>query len=230
MKRIYHAGQITANEIRSPNTSAVVLAPILFYGGLWGIAEATLGYLLHLAAQVTLLSSPSGLIMFPIGLLFMVAAVRAAGRPSAAFATAVVTAGIKLSSLALPTVSLRFVVSPALAILAEGAVVFLLLGATDLRPNRLLPAKALAASVAWRGLFLLASLVLGLRGGILAKPTTLLLGFLFVDSAVNALIITAGSLLAARARRAPFGPAPAVPAASAVLIVAVVLEGLLRVV
>jgi hypothetical protein len=49
--------------------------------------------------------------------------------------------------------------------------------------------KATAVSIAWRGLFLLAVVLLPVQKGILMKGTTALLTFVFVDSLVNGLLI-----------------------------------------
>lgn len=207
--------------------AAAAVSILLFYGALWGIAEATLGFLLHWLARFLPVPNLAGLVMFPIGLLFMTAAVRSTGKPAAALGTAVVTAGIKLSSMALPFVTFRFVRSPVLAIAAEGMVVFLLLSATQLRLGATLFPKALLASALWRCAFLMISALLGLQGGILAKPAPVLLGFLLLDSSVNAVIITAAILLFARKRRvgaAAATPVPALSISAAVLLMAVAVE------
>lgn len=207
--------------------AAAAVSIILFYGALWGIAEATLGFLLHWVPRFLPVANLAGLVMFPIGLLFMTAAVRSTGKPAAALGTAVVTAGIKLSSAALPFVAFRFVRSPVLAIAAEGTVVFLLLSATELRPGATLFPKALLASVLWRSVFLTFSALLGFQGGILAKPAQVLLGFLLLDSSVNAVIITAAILLFHRKRRvggATVTPVPAPLMSAAVLLMSVAVE------
>lgn len=111
--------------------AAVVLA-----GSLWGLAEATLGYLLHLLPRIAGIPSLSGVLMFPVGLAFMLWAIRSTGRANAAFSVAVVAAAIKSTSLVLPMVSFVFVRNPVLAILAEGAVVALGVGAFTMNQQR----------------------------------------------------------------------------------------------
>ena len=175
-----------------------LLSAAVLFGGLWGISEATLGYLLHLLGRITPIPGLAGFVMFPVGLFFMLAASRAGGGGSAVLLTAVVAAGIKTASAALPSVPWLFVSNPALSILAEGLIVFTGLRLFTLNRDRLLPAKTLALAVGWRILFLLMVFVLPVQKGILMKGTSALLSFLLVESVVNALIITGAAALSAR--------------------------------
>ena len=96
---------------------------VLFWGALWGLSEATLGYVLH-AVRIPGLA---GIVMFPVGLFFMLKAYRDSRSLIVIFATAVVAAAIKLSNLWLPGTSALDVFRPALAIISESlAVIFLL--------------------------------------------------------------------------------------------------------
>jgi hypothetical protein len=91
----------------------------LFWGALWGLAEATAGYLLHLMRMPGL----AGFIMFPFGLLLISRAFRQSGTAATIFLTAVVAAGLKLFDLFLPGTDPMAVFRPALAILCEGLAV-----------------------------------------------------------------------------------------------------------
>lgn len=159
----------------------------LFFGGLWGLAEASLGYLLHLWGRAA--PGLAGYIMFPIGFLLMYQAFRDAGRVEAVPAAALVAAAAKAASALLPGVGLLFVTNPVLAILAEGLVVFLGLRLVAFRASPLLPAKILAVSLGWRLLFLALVAVLPVQKGILSKGPGALLGFLLVEPAVNTLLL-----------------------------------------
>jgi len=191
------------------------LTTILTLGALWGFAEATLGFALHTLPRILPVPNLAGAVMFPIALIFMVRAIEATRRPSAALAVAFVAAAIKASSLALPMVRFAFVRSPVLAILAEGGIVTVAAAAglvpfsrlvardtggrrsaeplgLDLRTLRTLlavTASALVISVAWRGAFLGLNLALGITGGIMSKPPAVLLSFVTVDSLWNAGVI-----------------------------------------
>ena len=49
-------------------------AQIVFFGALWGITEATLGFLLHFLPPTI-----AGIVMFPIAVLILVKAYKATG-------------------------------------------------------------------------------------------------------------------------------------------------------
>jgi hypothetical protein len=161
----------------------------LFFGGLWGLAESTLGYLLHLLARAALLPGLAGFVLFPVGFFFMFRAYRASGSAAAAPAAALAAAAAKAASALLPGVGLLFVTNPVLAILAEGMLVFAGLRLFGYRPGPLLPVQMLAVSFGWRLLFLALVALLPVQKGILSKGTDALLGFLLVEPAVNTLLL-----------------------------------------
>ncbi|NBC30568.1 MAG: hypothetical protein GVY29_11340 [Spirochaetes bacterium] len=143
------------------NASRNTVFAILFFGGIWGVLEATLGFLLHFLPRVTGFPRLAGFLMFPIGLIFLVAAAQATRKPASALGVAAVAAAVKLSSLALPVVQWGFVRNPALAILSEGLIVFVglyVVGFTKISARSV--AAAIGVSLGWRGVFLLANVVL----------------------------------------------------------------------
>ena len=195
---------------------------VLFYGGLWGLVEASLGYFLHLLGDFLPIPSLSGTILFPVGLFFMIRAMRGSGQTKAVPLVALIAAVIKSASILLPFVSLRFVRNPVMAILLEGAVVWIVIGISDLKADRFLPLRALAMSFGWRGIFLLLNRSLGLSG-IASKPAAVQWNFIIMDGGIDALIITAAVGLTAlmtrrredpidRRRRGYLGPLPALAA------------------
>lgn len=88
---------------------------ILFYGAVWGLGEATLGHLLHLARVPGL----PGLVMFPFAAVVMGRVLARSGGAAAVFATGVVAAGFKFLDLLLPGTDILAVLNPARAILLE---------------------------------------------------------------------------------------------------------------
>ena len=192
---------------------------ILFFGGLWGLVEATLGYLLHVLPEIMPVPVMSGIILFPAGLFFMVSAMRYTGRSIAVPATALVAAAVKLSSLALPFVAFIFVRNPALAILTEGAVAWIVLGIGEMKVDSMLPLKAMVMSFGWRALFLVANIAAGLSG-IAGKPVEVQHRFVFLDGSIDATIITLAVLIAwaltrksiSEGRKRIFGPIPTLAA------------------
>jgi uncharacterized membrane protein len=185
-------------EPRKSFEPSEALRAALFFGGLWGIAEATLGYLLHLLPMVAPFPSIAGALLFPVGFCFMSAAFLTTGRASSILLSAAVAAAVKLASLILPMVTFPFVRNPALAILLEGLTTFVVVGLLGLRRDRLLVPKVLGLSVTWRALYLAVLVLLGIRGGILSKGTGAILEFLLLESAISGVliwIIVSGSLV-----------------------------------
>lgn len=91
---------------------------VLFWGSLWGLLEATLGWVLHLIHF-----KGEALILYPFGLFCMMNVMQGKHRASLCMYVAVVAAIIKLVNLwMLPVVPAYWVVNPAIAIALEGAV------------------------------------------------------------------------------------------------------------
>ena len=119
-----------------------VLTALLF-GSLWGISEATLGFLLHLVSRVSFIPGLAGFIMFPVAFFFMRAAFKTSNSIYVIPLTAVVTASFKLASLIMPSVTLIFVVNPIISILAEGLAVLLFFKLNMVFGDRFLFPKAM---------------------------------------------------------------------------------------
>jgi hypothetical protein len=96
---------------------------IIVWGALWGIFEATVGYLLHLASF-----GYSWIIWYPFACFFLMNTYRKTGRISAVFYVGLLCASIKMLNLFLPG-RIDKVISPAISIvfesLAMAAIVFL---------------------------------------------------------------------------------------------------------
>jgi len=87
----------------------------LFYGAAWGLGEATLGHLLHMARVPGL----PGLVMVPFAVLVMGRALARSPRADAVFLTGMVAASFKLLDLLMPGTDLLALVNPIQAILLE---------------------------------------------------------------------------------------------------------------
>lgn len=101
----------------------------LFWGSLWGLAEATLGHVLHHIP----IQGIAGHLMFPIGVFFMLKAYRHSEKQSTMLVVALVAAHIKLTGLLLPARSPFTVINPAIAILCESCVLALFIKLKDFR-------------------------------------------------------------------------------------------------
>ena len=133
-----------------------ILTISLFWGSLWGIAEATLGYIFHL---VTVIPGIAGFFMFPIGFYCMTRAYRESGKSASLLITAAAAAAIKLVDLFLPAVSPIKTLNPAAAILLEGVVVMVMLHHLAKKSLEFRFRHILAAAAAWRVGFVFYSLL-----------------------------------------------------------------------
>lgn len=168
------------------------LGTVLFFGSLWGLAEATLGFGLHLLPRITGVPPLAGLVLFPVGVCFMLAGVTRTGRPATAFWIALVAASIKASSVVLAPVSWVFVQNPVVSILLEGGVIWLLAGVVGFGTrSRWVPVQAFTAAAGWRVMFVLAHLVLGLQWGLMQRGVGAVVQFVVIDSIINTVLITA---------------------------------------
>jgi len=95
------------------------LGPVLFWGSLWGIWEATVGHIIHL----TRVPGLPGFIMFPAAFYFMSKAFIRSGRYQSIFLAACLAAGLKLFDIFIPGQNIQAVINPAQAILLESLVV-----------------------------------------------------------------------------------------------------------
>jgi hypothetical protein len=170
---------------------------ILFWGAVWGICEATIGYALHLAA-VALPGLP-GALMFPIGFWCMAQARKATQKAYAPLGIALVAASIKLVDFLVPGYDAIRVVNPALSILLEGLAVAVVYTVLAL-PGRIRDyLKALGSGVLWRVLFAAYEFVIslyGLAAGLVTSGIGTLLRFVLLESFFNSLVIYAGLRLA----------------------------------
>ncbi|UCH97615.1 MAG: hypothetical protein JSV88_12415 [Candidatus Aminicenantes bacterium] len=173
------------------DTLKQALVVSLFWGALWGIVEATVGYLVHL---VIFIPGIAGFIMFPIGFYFMTRAYKDTGKPGVLFSTAAVAASIKLVDLLLPNLSPIHTINPAIAILMESAAVILVFKLLDMKPVQFRFKEALIASTGWRLGFLFYSSILfftAISQEFIRMGLGHILRFLLLESLLNALIIIA---------------------------------------
>jgi hypothetical protein len=108
------------------------MRPAIRWGLLWGLAEATLGHILH-AIPVTGLA---GGVMVPVALVFMQRAYRESGQAAAVMSASAVAATIKLADLVLPGRGVLMAFRPALAILVEGLIISVLFAALPILVRR----------------------------------------------------------------------------------------------
>lgn len=159
----------------------------LFWGLLWGAAEASLGHILHLIPVPGL----SGFIMFPVGTVFMVRAWLSTGNPSSIFLASTAAAAVKMFDMFLPGPGIFAAVNPALAILCEGLAVAGLFSLVR-SEQRFHPFSLLSVSLSWRliyyGLIAAPAALMGAPNFFMLGPSILFKYFLF-ESFFNTIIL-----------------------------------------
>ncbi|CZR08915.1 hypothetical protein [Trichococcus ilyis] len=160
---------------------------IVFWGSLWGIAEATLGYVLHMLA-IHLPGVP-GFVMFPVAFYFMRKMYLSTGKATAVFRMAVVAAAIKCCDFLIPgNIPIR-ILNPALSILLEGLAVAAVFAYAERKKSAIGYASVFSMGVLWRAAFLLHLFLIslfGLSAALVTEGLLVSLRFLILESFVNA--------------------------------------------
>ncbi len=163
------------------NRKRIILS-ILFFGGLWGVMEATLGFGLHL-----LPCGFSGMLMFPLGFYCMFNAYKSSDYKPAIFYTASLAALVKFVDLLIPIRSPMSVINPAVSILLESLVVFACVSV--LKTNRYYR-PALLMSLVWILLFVLTQqFLLKPATGLYLNPLPVLIGYIALITLISCLLI-----------------------------------------
>jgi hypothetical protein len=170
-----------------------------FYGSIWGIAEASLGYLFHLIP----VPGFAGFFMFPIAFYFMRKAYLSSGNNwGAVIISASVAASLKLINLFFPIPSVFSVINPSISIIMEALLVIVIFRVFNFERDGFKPKtdilKIFIASFGWRALFLSYHLVLfvfAVAPTLFERTVAEVLRFAFIDSSLNTLIIAGYILL-----------------------------------
>lgn len=157
----------------------------LFFGGVVGILEATLGYLLHL-----LPSGISGAVMYPILFAVGVMAYRTSNSLKSVYIMTFTAALIKLTNLALPMPTVK-VINPAIAILLEGLSVALVLNYTLDKEKEFDFNTIFLGCFSWRIIYLMyltVNFVIGIKGRMIESGSLAIVEYL-AFGLINAAII-----------------------------------------
>lgn len=204
------------------------LAAGIYWGAIWGLYEATVGWLVHFLPRVP---GTASLVMVPFAVFCLDRALRHGGGALRAVLYAALTAAaIKLVDFCLPLRALHAVINPALSILLQG-LAFLAVARWFGLARRLpsLPVAALGAlvfSTGWRLAFLLYSAALaGLWSvGMLRESMHTIWSFLMRDALLGAVAVVVVMGLVHRRKLAGAAARPA-PGRLAVVIVLVLAVG-----
>ena len=128
------------------------LTAIVFYGSMWGILEASLGYILH---SFVITTNLTGMVMFPLACYFMVKVYQQTDNFECLLFTSAVAASIKLVDLFVPAVPIDRVLHPALCIMLEGVIVFAIFKVLKGKIAEINFPQTLALCMSWRALYLM---------------------------------------------------------------------------
>jgi len=126
-----------------------LFSAILFYGAIWGIVEASVGYLLHFLPTLI-----AGTILFPFVSVILYKAYRQTESSISILAIGVVAALIKSVNFFLPVLNVWKVINPMASILFESLIIMVLIKVAVNGKSPLRIAMVLLASVSWRAIFL----------------------------------------------------------------------------
>lgn len=132
-----------------PETKTM-LSTVIFFGALWGLAEATLGYALQFLPPIV-----SGAVMMPIGALILIRGFTSTDSTRAVFLIALVAISVKAVNFFLPGLPPIKTYNPMIAMLLQ--TVFIA-GVLPVLKRENLPVTIVSfigASIAWRLAFLL---------------------------------------------------------------------------
>lgn len=165
-----------------------VIKTALFWGSLWGILEATLGYILHWIPVPGL----AGAVLFPAGLYFLIQAFRGCPQYNALFLTALTAASVKCVNLLFPLDTLFRVINPALAVLSQALAVIVFFA---LFPGRSLTYKTNRVWITaffWKPIYVIPVFLFGLFLPIKSffdLGTGYLFRFFIIENMIGAILI-----------------------------------------
>lgn len=183
-------------EERAPVFSAITT--VLIWGGLWGVFEATVGYLLHLIPI-----SIGWLVWYPAACFFMLNVYRKTRRTETILLVGLVSACIKMLNLFLP-VRIDRVLNPAASIVFEALIlaavilVYKRFFAESKKPLRIEALTVLFMNTGWRILYTLYLLLIvptWMREISVIGSTAALLTFFFVHNLLTGLVLFGGSVV-----------------------------------
>lgn len=175
-----------------------ILSIILFWGALWGVVEATIGYILHALP----FSIPTGSILFPIGYYFMHKSYKETKDLKSILYTSAIAAFIKLINLFVPSAQIIRIFTPSACILFEGLSVTILYKLSEYDEGPMKFIHSLIMSLSWRVGYYLINLIIFIPLS-LAKSSSIFnrdkfIEFFFIHGFINSVIVYFYSKFAAK--------------------------------
>ncbi|HBY66067.1 MAG TPA: hypothetical protein DEG42_06830 [Acholeplasmataceae bacterium] len=127
-----------------------VLFSVIFFGSIWGILEATLGYALHFLPVLI-----SGSIMFPIAATIMVMTFHQTKSRSAMIYVALIAASLKSVNFFMPGLLPINTYNPMISIMLQSLVVYAVLPMVEKKSFAVQMLGLGIVSLSWRALFIM---------------------------------------------------------------------------
>jgi len=165
---------------------------LLFWGSIWGISEATFGYLNHIV--FAFLPGLPGLLMFPIAFAWMKQGYNATGKISSVLWMACIAASVKLVDLWVPGNALYLIVNPAVSLVLEGLAFACVISIRKNDSFHFGWLSCFSMGVIWRACFLLymfSVAYVGQPAGLVTSGLAVALRFLLLESFINAFVMVA---------------------------------------
>ncbi|TFG59103.1 MAG: hypothetical protein E4H36_14405 [Spirochaetales bacterium] len=161
-----------------------ILKSLLFFGGLWGLAEVTIGYLVHLVFPFP---GFAAVIMFPLAFVFLRGTWEKTGRLWTMPVLASIAASIKLIDFIFPYLPPIKILNPIAGMFVEALAVMVFTALIKKKETEFRLPAVLMLTLAWRAAYLL----------LIALPVYLLFadGFLKYGLLQTARFIAADALL-----------------------------------
>ncbi len=163
-----------------------LIVAMIFYGALWGIVEASVGYLLHFLPSLI-----AGTILFPFAALILSKAYQKCGSNWALLGVGFIAAAIKSFDFLLPVMNVFKVINPMISIVLEALMVFAVINVMN-RSNVAHKVGALfIASFGWRALFLASFGIQMMISGYAApqiQSLSAIADFIFLSGSLSAMI------------------------------------------
>jgi len=126
-----------------------MISIIVFYGAIWGIVEASVGYVLHFLPSLI-----AGTILFPFASVILYRAYKQTNSSNLVLGVGIIAAMIKAINLLMPLTNVFKVINPMISILLESLVVMVVVKSL-VKSNWIMKATIISfASITWRALFL----------------------------------------------------------------------------
>lgn len=162
---------------------------IIFWGAVWGLIEATLGYVLHSFSL-----SVGWFFWFPLAFYFMSKVYRQTNSVTSVLFASAIAAAIKLIDFLLPA-RIDRIINPAVSIIFEGLIVFAAFKIIEHKQDffRIRYLEAFAVSIGWRVLYVVYILLMPAFFYSVSpmRAASPFMKFFLLESIANSLIIYA---------------------------------------